>query len=90
MVLEGLGADAGIALAEGIKKEKENVQAAYDETFEGVKSAFGATFQSMVTKGKFELGTLKDYFVNTFSAIFFEEILGSLVSQFHHAICSTS
>ena len=81
-LVEGMSADAALAMVEQIKTDRKSVQAAYDETFEGVKGAFGSTFQSMVTKGKFELGTLKDYFVNTFSSIFFEEILGSLVSSF--------
>ncbi len=78
--------DAIIAEAERQKtdtiQKAKDASAEYKETFTSIKTAFGDTFQSMVASGTLELGKIKDLFLNTFSAIFFEDILGSFVSSF--------
>ena len=78
--------DAIITEAERQKSEQvrlsDEAAKEYETTFTGIQTAFGTTFQSMVTSGKFEIDTIKDYFLNTFSSIFFEQILGGGVAHF--------
>ena len=78
--------DAIIAEAERQKtdtvQKAKDAAAEYKATFTSIKTAFGDTFQSMVASGTLEIGKIKDLFLNTFSAIFFEDILGSFVSSF--------
>ena len=75
-------------IAEADRQKTAQVQAAkdaaenYKATFTSIKDAFGDTFQSFATSGKLSLGKVKDLFATTFSAVFFEDILGSFVSSF--------